>query len=232
MKYTRVRIEFKGYEDRLNRTFLVKGNPDLFKFATFLAFIINSKLCHCYEIITSDTEYVMASFMEHPLDKYLKHMSRYRFNDLPSYFEFLYDTGENYLFRCYKLETLDINSNQNFFIEKAVGQGIWEDNSYSLRAYLEGKIDPEIRENDYEAGYYLPWNFVNSCFKDFDNEVDIEKFKEDYSKRFSTMLSKIRKEDEEYIEYYHLSMNDIEPDYKFIKKMKKIREMDPMKNKS
>ena len=231
MKYTRVRIEFKGYEDRLNRTFLVKGNPDLFKFATFLAFVINSKLYHCYEIITSDTEYVMASFMEHPLDKYLKHMMRYRFSDLPSSFEFLYDTGENYLFRCYKIEELDLKSNQNFFVEKATGQGIWEDNSYSLRAYLEGKIDP-TSSGDYTNGYSLPWNFTNECFKDFDNEVDIERLRVDYSKRFSNILSKIRKDDKKYIAYYHLSMNDIKPDYKFKVKMKKLREMEALRNKS
>ena len=45
MKYTRVRIEFKGYEDRLNRAFLVKDNTKAA--VTFLSVVAYLKCLKC-----------------------------------------------------------------------------------------------------------------------------------------------------------------------------------------
>ena len=211
MKYTRISIKFDEFEDRFNRTMLVKENVDLFKFETFLAFILNSTFEHCYLIYTKNEEYVMAPFMMDAFKRVKKYAGNYQISDLPENFEFVYDLGEYYSFICKKEGTIEIDSRKTFILESAKGQGIWEDNIYSLCAYLSGKIKPSKRSDDEDEGYYLPWNFNNKTFGDFDKEIDIEKENERISKEFSYLLSYMRKNEKKYIDENNISLDDIKP---------------------
>ena len=213
MKYTRISIKFDEYKDRFNRTILVKGDPDLFKFETFLAFILKSEFEHSYFIYTKNDEYVMSPFMlSDAFKKTKKYSGNYHLSDLPKNFEFLYDMGDEYLFKCRKEGIIEIDSRKEFILESAKGQGIWEDNIYSLCAYLSGEIKASKRTNDPQNGFFLPWNFENRTFGDFDKEIDIEEENERISKSFSSILSYFRKNEKEYIETYNISLEDIEPE--------------------
>ena len=225
MKYTRIRVEFEEFEDRFNRVILVKGNPDLFKFATFLAFVNNAEFVHFYELSTPKEEYVASPYLCYPYDKTMKYLSNYSLKDLPNDFVFLYDSGENYKFNCHKEEIIDIDSKKDFILESAVGQGIWEDDSYALRAYLNDYLDPLENEEDEEAGIMLPWNFTNVTYGDFDEEIDIEEFNENISKNFSSLLSKLRKEDKKYIEKHYVSLEDVPPSYDKYNEIRYFEEM-------
>lgn len=223
MKYTRIKIKFEDYEDRFYRTFLVKSNIDLYKFATFLGFVINSTFEHSYYIDTKDDEYVPSSLMESGYKKTVKYLGKYYLKDLPSTFNFTYDLGDDYKFKCYKQKEIELDSRKTFILEDAKGQGVWEDNIYSLRAYLDGEIDPNLDQDDDINGYYLPWNFNNTCFKDFDNEIDINKVNEDLCSNFSYIFNRLKQIEISYINYYNLDLDDIPPnDHVFINPLNKI----------
>ena len=224
MKYTRITIKFEDYEDRFNRTFLVKSNIDLFKFGAFLGYIINSTFEHSFYIESKDEEYVPSSLMDTSYKKTVKYMGKYHLKDLPSSFSYTYDLGDDYKFKCLKREKeIELDSRKTFILEDAKGQGIWEDNIYSLRAYLDGKIDPNLDHDDEINGYYLPWNFNNQYFKDFDKEIDITKVNKNLCSNFSYIFNKLKKIEESYINYYNLDLDDIPPnDYLFINPLNKI----------
>ncbi len=224
MKYTRISIKFDEFEDRFNRTILVKENVDLFKFETFLAFILKSEFEHLYLIYTRNEEYVTAPFMMDAIKRVKKYSGNYKLSDLPKNFEFVYDLGDYYSFNCKKEGVVEIDSRKTFILESAKGQGIWEDNSYSLCAYLSGEIKPSKRTNDTQNGYFLPWNFDNKTFGDFDKEIDIEKENERISEDFPKVLAYIKKCEKEYIEKNNISLDDIEPDDRVFNAFKKNEE--------
>lgn len=215
MKYTRITIDFKENPSRFNRTILVKGNPNLDKLAIFFSYILGAAFEHCHLIETENECYVMACFMEGPTYKSYKYLGNYKLSDLPKTFEFKYDTGEGYIFTCNKVEEIDYDSRYGFILEKAVGQGIWEDNIHSLYAYLDGKINPKKRGNDEKNGYYLPWNFDNEKFSDFDKPIDIEEINKTLTKKFSQILSLQRKYEREYLDETPVCLDDIPMDEYF-----------------
>lgn len=155
MKYTKILIEYTEFPEKFNRTILVKGDPDLFKLATFYAYILNTQLYHCYYFDTKRCEYVMAPFMESRGLKTSKHLSKYNLSNLPKHFTFVYDTGEDYTFNSTKIGVVDYDSRCSFVLLDANGQGIWEDNHSTLYALLDGRLDPNAKEDE-SRGYYLP----------------------------------------------------------------------------
>lgn len=221
MKYTKILIEYPDYPDKFSRTILVKGNPDLFKLATFYAYILNTELYHCYYFETEKIEYVMAPFMDSRGLKWYKHLSKYNLSDLPKNFEFVYDTGENYRFNSTIVGTIDYPSLCSFVLLDAKGQGIWEDDHYSLSALLDGKID--LNESLDTECYHLPWNFDNETFGDFYKTIDVDKINETLGKDFSKVLSKIRQGEKEYIEAYQMPLDDLSPNYDMIKKIEELK---------
>lgn len=221
MKYTRITLDFKENPLKFNRTILVKGNPDLNKLATFFSFILGATFEHCHLIKTDNEHYVMACFMEEASFITQKYLGNYKLSDLPKNFIFEYDTGEGYEFDCEIIDVIDYDSRYSFILEDAHGQGIWEDNICSLYAYLDGDIDPEDTENDEEKGYYLPWNFDNEKFGDFDNPFDIDEINETLTKDFTKILSIQKKNEKEYIEETNIKLDDLPPSEYFLNLFKK-----------
>ena len=102
MTYTKIRLDFKyGPKNRFYRVVLIKGNPDLFKLCVELGTAVGAAFEHCFLITCKRREvhYVMAPFMEEPLDGY-KYLRNYHLNDLPDSFDFEYDTGDGWDFSC------------------------------------------------------------------------------------------------------------------------------------
>lgn len=220
MKYTKILIEYNEYPSLFNRTILVKGNPDLFKLASFFAYILGTRFCHCYYFETETVEFVMSPFMEQGGVIWSKYLANYNLSDLPNKFTFVYDTGENYQFKSTILSEVDYDSKNGFILLDANGQGIWEDNHNSLYALLSGEINPNSRG---KGAYTLPWNFNNKTFKDFFNPININEMNETLCKDFSRLLPKLRQNENEYIIANNVSLKDLEPDYEWIKRMEELK---------
>ena len=99
--------------------------------------------------------------------------------DLPERFIFEYDTGDGWDFECkiYKKEVIkEIEDDEDIptgFVLDGKGMGIWEDNIYSLYAYLNNEIDKDYNQEDEERGIYKPWNFDINKYSEFDDPIDI-----------------------------------------------------------
>ena len=101
----KIRLDFKyGPKNRLYRTLLVKGNPNLFELGVILGTSLGATFEHCF-LFRCHTHciYVMAPFMEDPMDGY-KYLGNYHLEDLPKTFTFEYDTGDGWDFNCIKYE--------------------------------------------------------------------------------------------------------------------------------
>ena len=95
MQYTKIRLDFKyGPKNRFYRVILIKGNPDLFKLSVELGTAVGAAFEHCFLITCKRREvhYVMAPFMEEPLDGY-KYLRNYHLNDLPDSFKIEITSG-------------------------------------------------------------------------------------------------------------------------------------------
>ncbi len=209
MIYTKIRMDFKyGPKNRFYRIVLVKGNPDLFELGICLGLAVGATYEHCFLITTKESSYVMAPFMEDPLDGY-KYLRKYHLSDLPDHFDYEYDTGDGWDFACkrYK-ETVELkNTRQKIIVLEGKGQGIWEDDIGSLYALFEGEIDPELSNEDEEKGIYKPWNYEIDKFGDFDLPLDIEALNEEL-KDAAKIHRQILLQENEYIEQSGVCLDD------------------------
>lgn len=215
-KYRKLRFDYKyGPKNRFYRVVLVKGNPNLFKLGVALLTSVGATFEHCFLFRVEDesdydTCYVMANFMEDPIPGY-KYLGNYKLNDLPNQFILQYDTGDCWDFDCVlEDEVHDLNSHEeDILVLEAVGQGIWEDNSYSLQAYFEGNIDPNLTMEELEdKGILLPWNFDIRKFSSFDKPISIRWFQKEIIIDFKANYRFLLKREKEYIQQSHVNLND------------------------
>lgn len=175
MKYIRIRLDYKyAKKGRFTRTLLVRDNPSLEDLGRYLVFALGGELEHMYFFKDNSVSYLPEEWREDEEgalsleDSYL--------SDLSDNFTFVYDTGEDYVFECLKeKDKIDSIVDKPIIIEEAKGLGIYEDNAYTLNAYLNGEIE---REDDIyleENGYSMPWNHKINSLSDFDKPIDIDK---------------------------------------------------------
>lgn len=187
MKFKLVRIEFRDFPDRLNRTVYVRDNIKLREFGMLIVSIIKGEFCHFFYFNKEDTFFYPSNFLEDDLGLGNSlYMNDHTIQDLGKKSLFVYDTGENYGFNIivddkeFDFTSLDIykksylgltnddidkynNSNDiTGIIVGGQGLGIWEDNISSLTEYLEtGETD------------YLPWNLNMKSLDEFDKKLDL-----------------------------------------------------------
>ena len=162
-------MDFRGCKERFNRTILVREDVNLIELGCIMCTAIHASFEHLFLFHKKRIDYVPEVFLEDMyLDEWLP-MNRYKLEDLGDSFVFEYDTGDGWEFNCkvYKKE-IEKQGKQYAYLLDGKGQGIWEDNIASLWAYLDGEIDPDSNLEDEENGYYLPWNFDNEKYSDFD----------------------------------------------------------------
>lgn len=173
MKYIRVRLDYKyAKKGRFTRTLLVRDNPSLEDLGRYLVFALGGELEHMYFFKDNSGSYLPEEWREDEKDT-LSLEDSY-LSDLSDKFTFVYDTGEDYVFECSKeKDKIDSIVDKPIIIEKAKGLGIYEDNPYTLNAYLNGEIEKE--DNDYleENSYSMPWNHKINSLSDFDKPIDI-----------------------------------------------------------
>ncbi|MBR1846507.1 MAG: hypothetical protein IJ787_02180 [Bacilli bacterium] len=189
MEYIKLRLDFKYAEKgRFYRVFLVPKGIGLYELGCHLVNALKGTHEHSFLYRCGKVEFVPAGFMEDPIDSWLW-MGQYTIDDLKDTFEFEYDTGDGWDFRCKKYKKPVIREDDKdgldpriIFLEGA-GQGIWEDNIGSLYGYFNGEIGPKCDPKDEENGFYAPWNVAIENWSDFDLPLDPEEEVnlEDYS---------------------------------------------------
>lgn len=180
MEYVKIRADFKYAEKgRFYRTVLVPKGIGLFELGCHLVHVFEGTLEHCFLFTYRRTQFVPAAFLEEDLgiSKWLW-MGQYTIDDLPDTFDFEYDTGDGWDFRCKKYKRTVTREGEDeelprIIILEGAGQGIWEDNIGTLYAYLAGELDPNSYDEDPENGIYHPWNVSLDCWGDFDKPLDM-----------------------------------------------------------
>ena len=177
MLYRKVRVSFNPAKRRFYRVLLVQENMNLVDFGCYLMEALGATFEHLFMYRKQRTRYVIGSWIDFG---YEYDMADFTINDLADTFTFIYDTGDYYEFTVkMSAETREINASEKdstysepMILLEGKGQGIWEDNIYSLLAYLQGELSAEDVEDE-ERGFAFPWNYDIEKFGDFDNPIDI-----------------------------------------------------------
>lgn len=183
MEYTKIKISLKEHPKRLYRVLAIKGNPDLYQLGAIIGLSIEAWFEHLYLFRKKNVRYVVGSWMDGFFDE--RDMAEHHMLDLGDNFYYEYDTGEGYVFNCKiyknKINYVDeeVDSEEEYpaaYVLEGVGQGIFENDHYTLDKYLYGDIDPESSEESYEDKDFqlLPQNLTLEKYGDFDNPLDIE----------------------------------------------------------
>lgn len=182
MRYTKVKISFRYAPDRLYRVLLVPDDIDLGSFAHIIGEAFHVAWEHMFEFRKGNVRYVLDT--DDYIDDYFssitaKRMDLCDLSELGQKAVFEYDFGDGWEFdvKIYK-RTVEKDDDRCALILDGAGQGVWEDNIYSLYGYFDGEVDGESK-GDEESGYYLPWNFDDKCFSDFDKPLNLEE-EQDY----------------------------------------------------
>ena len=174
MKYKRIKMEFQNYKDRFYREILVAKDLNLVYLGCIMCTCIGAEFEHLFLFNKNRTSYVPDAFLDNSDVYGWLPMKEYMLDDLGDNFTFTYDTGDGWCFNC-KVSKKEVDKDDKAlaFLLDGKGQGIWEDNIGSLYQYLDGEVDPDSCDEDEDSGLYLPWNFENEKYSDFEN-YDLE----------------------------------------------------------
>ncbi len=186
MNYKQIKLTFKySKPKRFYRTLLAKQNVNLINLGCAIVTAFGGEFEHLFLFETKTRVYNPKCFMEDMVFENDVLMDNYTLSDLGDNFIFTYDTGDGWNFSATVTDSDVEEKEEDFILIDGAGQGIWEDNIHTLKAYLDGKIDPNTYEPDENNGYYPPWNFENEKYGDFDNfnlEEEKQRFMENYPK--------------------------------------------------
>lgn len=198
MNYKKIKMEYQYGKNRFYRTLLVREDINLIELGCAMCTAVRAEFEHCFLFLKGKTSFSPDVFLEESWgDENEVPMKKYSLSDLGDKFSFWYDTGDDWLFNCkvYKKETKIVGASLAYLVDGA-GQGIWEDNAYTLDRYLNGELDPECDEEDEEKGIYFPWNFEIEKLSDFDTAFNIEEEKEMFDDMLNVNI-------EQYLEGMH-----------------------------
>ena len=182
MNYKTIKMEFTEKKDSFNRTILVREDINLVELGCVMCTALRTEFEHNFLFIKNKKQFVPDCFLDDGwYDDLIEQvpMKKYNLKNLGDKFQFWYDTGDSWLFDCkvYKKDT-ELVGREIAYLVDGKGQGVWEDNAYTLRCYLEGTVDPNTDEEDKEQGIYFPWNFEINQLSDFDTQFNISEEKE------------------------------------------------------
>lgn len=180
-EFVKIRLDFKYAEKgRFYRTLLVRKNLDLDELGHIFVEALGGTMEHCFLYETKERCYVPEEWMyEFYMNERAEPYEIHTLDELPNSFEFQYDTGDGWDFKCKKYaKTKTIKTNRNVFLLEGAGMGIWEDHIGSLYAYFSGEIDADFDGEDEDRGIYKPWNFEIDKYSEFDDPLDIEELDE------------------------------------------------------
>ncbi|MBQ1468366.1 MAG: hypothetical protein IIZ27_07810, partial [Solobacterium sp.] len=160
MLYKELNVYYNEKPERFNRALYVREDIGLRELGCVLLTALRAEFEHLFMFTIREgnttTDYVSRILMDDPLDNYVC-MNDFHLSDLGSTFSFVYDTGDFWDFSCeVSSELKEIDGEKYAYLLDGTGQGIWEDNRYSLTMYLSGLVPPERDYEDDEEGIYLP----------------------------------------------------------------------------
>ena len=173
VEYRKLKVEYPLAKDRFYRIVYVRTDVGLVELSLILCSVLGASEGHMFFLKDKLRCYLVPQFLEDDGYRHSKDVcaADYALGDIASTFTFCYDMGDYWTFHCrlYKsvIQRPDCGP---FFITEGAGQGIWEDNRYSLDMYLTGNVDAACttEEAGYNSAVHLPWNYENTCFGDFD----------------------------------------------------------------
>lgn len=180
-EFVKIRLDFKYAEKgRFYRTVLVRKDLDLDLLGQLFVEVLGGTMEHCFLYETKEKQFIPQEWMdEFYMSERAEPYEIHTLDDLPDSFEFQYDTGDGWDFKCKKYaKTVIKKTNRYIFLLEGAGMGIWEDHIGSLYAYFFGEIDADFDGEDEERGIYKPWNFEIDKYSEFDNPLDIEELDE------------------------------------------------------
>lgn len=202
MHYIKVKVSFSYGPKRLYRVLLVPEGTNLVRFAQIIGDSLHFEWEHLFRFSTKTARYE-ADYDD--FDAYFAPESSYLMKDftieaLGEKAVFEYDFGDEWKFdvRLYKRH-VEREGDKEVWLLEGAGQGIWEDEIYSLISYLDGVIN-DSTEVDEDSEYSLPWNFENTKFSDFDKPLDLELEQKYLDERLERMLT-VDDDDDEDDEY-------------------------------
>lgn len=191
MLYTKIRIEDKYFPKRLYRVVAIKGNPKLSVLGAIIGQLFNASFEHYYLFRSNGKSYVANSWLHTEWSESNdKSMAKHYLDDLGENFEYEYDTGEGYEFKCKKykkqieldMKDLDEDEIPDVVLLEGKGAGIFENNHYMLDMYLDNELDPNFSEADenIDEHLFMPYNLDLEKVSDFDNELILEDYENFY----------------------------------------------------
>lgn len=176
MRYIKVKVSFCFAPKRLYRVLLVPEETNLVRFAQILGDSLHFEWEHLFRFSTKTANYEADydDFVSYFKPQNSQLMRDCTIENLGGTAVFEYDFGEGWKFnvRIYK-RRVEREGDKEVWLLEGAGQGIWEDEIFSLISYLDGIIN-DSTEVDEDSGYSLPWNFENTKFSDFDKPLDLE----------------------------------------------------------
>lgn len=173
-EYLKIKIELQDYPKRLNRTIAVNDDIGLIELGVLIANIFNAHFEHMFYFEAKKIRYVHSSWLNGN-DKE-EDMEDFDISDLGKNFTFVYDSGEDYRFKCSVDKKLieiedDFYDDDVFaFVLEGTGAGIFEDDKRSLEAYLDGEIDANFT-SDEDNYFSLPMNMEFEKMGDFETSI-------------------------------------------------------------
>lgn len=179
MNYKKIKMEYRYKKDRFNRIILVREDINLIELGCAMCTAVRAEFEHCFLFYKGKITFSPDVFIAEGWNNENEFpMKEHSLSDLGDKFSFCYDTGDNWMFDCkvYKRE-VELMDDRIAFLLDGTGQGIWEDNVWTLSRYLYGELDPECEEDE-DNEIYFPWNVEIEKLSDFDTKFNIDEEKE------------------------------------------------------
>lgn len=168
MEYNRISVSYEEAKDRFYRVLDIRSDLNLVYVGCILCTALSCEFEHNFMFRSNKKAYVPESFTGNGYDGW-KPMKDYILKDLGPYFTFEYDTGDGWEFECETLGSYNNDDTSFAILIDGKGQGVWEDNKYSLDMYLSGLVSPSADHDPKNPSVTLPWNHENVCFADFED---------------------------------------------------------------
>lgn len=195
MRYRKLKIEFKEFPKHFHRVIKVREDLDLFTLGTVIVTALGGAFEHYFVFSTATDHYVPENF-QILYDETHHYMTNYHLLDLGKHFTLIYDTGDGWEFKIKVYDKVEeIRSRKLGFFIDAQGQGIWEDRIGTLIGYLSGELSPDIKEDDEDGEYALPWNHHVEKLADFDFPLDIISLSENFDDEVQMNLQTLEEND-------------------------------------
>ena len=197
MIYRKIKASLLEAPDRFYRVLQVREDVNLEELGVILGTALGAEFEHMFMFRKGKVIFVDEFWMDGYFEEYV--MKDCGLDVLGDKFRFIYDTGDNWEFDCKIYKKVIENDNDGLaYLIDGEGQGIWEDNKWTLMRYLAGELDPSIAEEDENRGVYFPWNFEIERLSDFDEMFDLEMEAEGFDQLAQDSLDLYRNSKEEY----------------------------------